>query len=475
VSLLGGAPQTICKANFIGGGSWGNDDTIVFGDWPNVGLWRVPSVGGTPIALTLQEKHFEERELQHGWPEFLPDGNTILFSSWWPRGFSRIAIFSSKTGERRTLIERGSYARYVPTGHLVYALKGDLLAVPFSLNRLELIGSAIPVGIRAQHFCFSENGTLVYVPGGDTASPERRLVWTDRQGKTEPVPLPSSGSLRRYAPRLSPDGKRLMFASGQDRSNISIFNLERGTLRRLTDEDGDDYWPLWSLDGKRVLFNSNRYGGSAVNLYWKPADGSGPEERLAESEYHQQPQSWSPDGKVLAFTEGYHPETGMDIWMLPMEGERTPHPFLQTRFNEIHPSFSPDGQWLAYVTDESGRREVYARAYPGPGGITQISVEGGSGPVWASNGKELFYRDPGGDKVWIVSFQGGSTPRVGKPSLLFEGSYAGSAQYGRNYEVTPNGQRFLMFEVKESQSTAKQINVVLNWFEELKRKVPTGK
>ena len=235
-------------------------------------------------------------------------------------------------------------------------------------------------------FSVSESGSLVYVPKGAFRS-ESTLVWVDRQGAVEPLAAPP----RPYDdPRLSPDGQRVAFETEVPTYDIWIYHIPRETLTRLTFE-GANLDPLWTPDGKRVTFASPRAGG-ALNLFWKPADGSGPAEQLMESEHGQRPLSWSPDGQVLAFTE-LHPTTGMDIWVLPLHGERRPRPFLQTQFQESAAVFSPDGHWLAYTSNESGRWEVYVQAYPGPGGKWQISNEGGDAPVWAKNGRELFYRE----------------------------------------------------------------------------------
>ena len=218
-----------------------------------------------------------------------------------------------------------------------------------------------------------------------------------------------------------------------------------------------------------MTFASIRAGG-ALNLFWKPADSSGSAEQLTESEHAQRPLSWSPDGQVLAFSE-LHPTMGSDIWVLPLQGERKPRPFLQTQFDEAWAVFSPDGHWLAYTSNESGRYEVYVQPYPGPGGKWQISNEGGDEPVWAKNGRELFYRN--GDKMMAVEVTTQPTFHAGTPTLLFEGQYWHQVGLWRaDYDITPDGQRFLMIQLGEQEAVT-QINVVLNWFEELKRLAPT--
>jgi len=227
--------------------------------------------------------------------------------------------------------------------------------------------------------------------------------------------------------------------------------------------------PAWTPDGRRIAFQSNRDGPQ--NLFWQLADGSGALERLTTSEFVNAPESWSPDGQLLAFIE-LNPATGRHIWLLRL-GDRKAEPFHGTQFNEGAPQFSPDGRWLAYVSDESGRTEVYVQPYQGPGGKWQISTDGGTEPVWNRNGRELFYRS--GDKMMAVEIAMHPSFSVGKPKVLFEGKYVPSPATFPAYDVSPDGQRFLMLKPSEQEQTTTQINVVLNWFEELKRQVPPGK
>ena len=360
----------------------------------------------------------------------------------------------------------------VPTGHLVYVQEGTLWSVPFDLERLEVTGAPVLLveGVMQSsqtgtaQFSFSSNGSLVYVPGG-VGGYERTLVWVDRQGTVEPLAAPPHAY---DDPRLSPDGEQVTAQIEGVNADIWIYDVHRGTLTRLTFE-GYDNMPLWTPDGERVTFSSSRAGGPE-NLFWKPADGSGEAERLTTSEYTHHPLSWSPDGQVLAFRED-HPTTGGNIWMLPMEGERKPQPFSQTPFNEDTAVFSPDGRWLAYVSDESGRFEIYVQPYPGPGGKWQISTDGGTEIAWAQSGQELFYRN--GDQMMAVEITTEPTFSAGIPQLLFEGDFQTGIVSRADYDVTPDGQRFLMVQLGGVLEVS-QINVVLNWFEELKRRVPTG-
>ena len=255
--------------------------------------------------------------------------------------------------------------------------------------------------------------------------------------------------------------------------DIWVYDIARQTLTRLTFEGNENQQPQWTPDGKRVTLRSIREGVPG-NLFWKLADGTGAAERLTTSEFRQNPSSWSPDGQFLAFHQrpsviGFSP-TGRDIWILPLEGERKPRPLLRTQFNELAPKFSPDGRWLAYVSDESGRYEIYVRPFPEvEEGKWQISTDEGVEPVWAANGRELFYRNEDGNRMMAVEITTEPTFRAGTPRLLFEGSYGRSSGGSAFYDVTSDGQSFLMVQAAHEG----QINVVLNWFEELKRLVPT--
>ncbi len=477
VSVAGGAPLTICD---IPGGdrphgvSWGPHDTIVFIAITS-GLWRVSAGGGTPEQLTTPDP--ETGEISDLWPHILPDGKNVLLNTWTTHD---TVVLSLETGERRMLLRgsREGEARYLPTGHLLYAGQlGGLLAVPFDLARVETSGSPQTIlddvyTSSASHtlFAVSQTGSLAYVPGG-VAAAEQTLVWVDRQGAVEPMGAPPHVY---RAPRLSPDGGRVAVTITDTGTDIWIYNIVRQTLTRLTFE-GDNQQPQWTPDGERVTWRSEREGVPG-NLFWKLADGTGAVERLTTSEFRQNPDSWSPDGQFLAFHQ--QPSTGSsptarDIWILPLEGERKPQSILQTQFNELAPVFSPDGRWLAYVSDESGRTEIYVRPFPKvEEGKWQISTDGGVEPRWAPNGLELFYRNV--DKMMAVDITTEPTFRAGTPRLLFEGVYIQSQRGAAFYDVTPDGQRFVMVQAQQEAAQA-QINVVLNWFEELKRLVPTGK
>jgi Tol biopolymer transport system component len=466
VSLEGGAPQPICDAAEVRGASWGVDDTIVFATGTS-GLRNVPAAGGTPQILSTPD--VKQGETVHYWPEILPGSEAALFAN--VADANRVALISLKTGKRRNLTE-GTMPRYLPTGHLVFSRAGAILAAPFDLERLELTGPPISLldGVMTAApfatplIAVSSNGTLAYAPG---SPPLHTLVWVDRRGALVPLaPEP-----RAYEePRLSPDGGRLALAIREENTDVWIQDISRVTLARLTFETSEDETPVWTPDGRRVTYSADRSGQPRA-VYWKAADGSGTEERLLTSDSHSHVSSWSPDGRALVFTD-FHAVTRGDIWVLPLEGKRTPRPFLRTPFNERAARFSPDGRWLAYVSNESGRDEIYVQPFPGPGGKWQISASGGTEPVWSRDGRELFYRNA--ERMMAANILSGETFSAENPRLLFEGRFVPTRRGDAAYDVSPDGQRFLMVKrVQESIPT--QLNIVLNWFEELKRRVPPGK
>jgi eukaryotic-like serine/threonine-protein kinase len=472
VSVSGGVAVTLGDVSFPHGASWGSQGMIAFGPATVAALLQVAEAGGTPQPLTRPEKG----EISHRWPEFLPGGKAVLFDAG-PTAITftnaQVAVQPVGTGVRRNLVQGGLSPRYAVSGHLVYAQGGSLMAVPFDPQRLTVDGAAVLMveGVLqspttgAAQYSFSATGSLVYVSGG-VQSAQSKLVWVSRSGTEQPVAAPAHTYL---GPRLSPDGQRVAVTITEQESQTWLYDLSRETLTRFTFEGNYSPVSVWTPDGKRIVFESNPEG--PPNLFWQLADGSGGLERLTTSEFVNAPMSWTPDGQLLAFIE-INPTTGFDIWVLRM-GDRKAQPFLRTRFNEAAPRFSPDGRWLAYISDESGRYEVYVQPYPGPGGKWQISTEGGMEPIWNRNGRELFYRN--GDKMMGVEIDTQPNFTAGKPRMLFEGPYELPPIPIANYDVSPDGQRFLMLKPSESVGTAPtQINVVLNWFEELKRRVPTG-
>jgi serine/threonine-protein kinase len=485
VSITGGFSQSLCDASFGEGGSWGPDDTIYFAPNNVSGLWRISaSGGGEPQEVTRLDR--SKGEVTHRYPQVLPGGKAVLFTIRTGPGWeeAHLAVYLLATGEQRILVSGGESGYYVSTGHLVYNRDGILVAEPFDLIRLKSSGPPIALGEAVKdepegaYYSLSSSGSLIYLPD----DPQYRLVWVDRNGGVAPLAAPT----QTYRdPHLSPDGHRVAVETRTGRLGIWVYDLSRATLTRLTTPDSSSQVAVWAPDGKHIAYRGTRAGFR--NVYRITTDGEGTEERLTTGEYIQTPSSWSPDGKWLAFTEAGTPATGRDIWYLPLEGEalnagpeaRKPRVFLKTPANEDNGVFSPDGHWLAYESNESGRFEVYVRPFPpGPGGKVQISTQGGLEPVWSRNGRELFYRS--GDRMMAVEISSrrdsnGAFPSgfsAGVPRLLFEGHYQFSGLVSSDYDVSPDGQRFLMVQSSGPEQNPTQIRVVLNWFTELQQRVP---
>jgi len=469
IAISGGAPVPIGPAFNPFGVSWGPDNTILFAR-PE-GIQRVSANGGAP-ELIIKVGAGE----QFDGPQFLPGGEWILFTVGTGAGGwdeARIVIESLKTKERRDIWRGGSDARYVPTGHIVYALDDNLFAIPFDLDTLTVTGGPVPLveGVfraavtASANYGISDGGSLVYVAGSRVTA-QRTIVWVDRQGREEAIKVPP----RRYAyARLSPDGTRVALGIQDAENDIWIWDLRRETLARLTFDPGFNRGPVWTPDGKRLAFSVQR--GSAENIYWQAADGSGAPEPLTEiPNVSIMPHAFSPDGAQLLFEEINTPR---DISLLRLDGKRETKPLVQTSFSEDSPDISPDGRWLAYESTESGRDEIYVRPFPDVNsGRWQISTGGGTRPLWSPNGRELFYYvDPG--TLMAVRIEPGTAFTAGSPAVVFRGQYF-SGTVGRQYSVSPDGRRFLMIKNAASAGNAPppQIIVVQNWFEELKRRIP---
>jgi serine/threonine-protein kinase len=316
----------------------------------------------------------------------------------------------------------------------------------------------------AAHVAISSNGTLTYV-GGSVASRARTLVSVNRQGRFESV-IDAARPFREA--RFSPDGQRIAIGIEGTPRDLWTYDIKRRALSRFTLEPSESEFATWTPDGERIAFGALRPGKGRV-LLWKKTDGSGPEETLATGQDHYHPASWSPDGRVLAYTNVSQTETNSDIWMLPLD-TKVPQPFAKTRFNERSPRFSPDGRFVAYVSDESGRDQVYVQAYPGPGGKWQASNDGGTEPVWARNGRELFYWT--GNKLMSVAVATSSTFSAAAPQVLFEGTFDRPLASFPNYDVSTDGEHFLMFKSAQP-AILSQITVVLDWATQLARRVPS--
>jgi serine/threonine-protein kinase len=471
VPVAGGDPQTLVDsvAGAPRGGSWGADGTIVFSAGGR-GLMQVQEGGGAARLVAAPDP--DAGEFGYAAPWVLPGGDGVLFTvisgqAW---DATRVEIMSLRTGDRRVVAESGLDARYTSTGHVVYARNGSLYGMRFDASALEADGEPVllledvresRVAARAS-FGVSASGDLAYVPtaGGGWVD---TLLWVDRSGASTPV-FTAGGSL--VYPDLSPDGNRVVVTTVSDEMENWIVDLRRSGMSRFTFE-GDNHIGVWTPDGERIVFSSDRDG--LVDLFWRRSDGAGEAELLYESPQHKDAGSWSPDGTLLAFAEA-SPETDWDVWVLSIESPREARPLLQSRFLERWPIVSPNGRWLAYASNESGRPEVNVIPFPGGGPRTQVSLGGGGEPLWGPDGRELFFRSR--DSLMVVAVVDTTDFEVDRPALLFRGSYRRSGNFGRpGYDISPDGTRFLMIRGSEVDRDAPRINFVLNWLQEVEERL----
>jgi serine/threonine-protein kinase len=476
IAITGGPAVTLCPFDGSGprGAAWGADGTIVFATSDtSSGLWRVSAAGGDPTVITRPKAERGERD--HVWPRSLPSGQAILFTITATTGGTendQVAVVDLRNGTERVLVRGGSDAQYVTSGHLVFGRTGALHAVAFDPDRLEVMGTPIPVvpqvvtsTVGGNAFDVARDGTLAYLSRDAAAAGTRTLVWVDRQGREEPL----KAEPRAYVyPRLSLDGTHVALAVSDQEQDIWIWDLVRETLTRLTSDPTTDRTPVWAPDGKYIYFASYRSGAS--NLFRQATDGSGTAEHLLQSPNMQFPTGMSPEGTRLVFTD----LTTNDLMVFTLN-ERRAQPLMQTTFAERNGDISPDGRWLAYEANDSGESEIYVRPFPGGNsGRSQVSTGGGSRVRWARNGQELFYVAPPG-ALMSARVTRGITLTAGKPLKLFEGRYYYGAppELAATYDVSPDGQRFLMIKPVTKTPAPPNLIVIQNWTEELKRLVPT--
>ena len=473
VSVEGGPPIELAESE-AAGGTWTPDDTIIYAPaFSNGGIWRISAAGGAPEQLT--EPDASAGELGHWFPNVLPDGKHVLVNVYrTPIARAHIDVLSLETGDLRVLIDGGIYGRYASSGHIVYVGRDAVMAVPFDASRLKLTGLPLPVVSDVyttiangnSSLAFSRDGTLVYARTR-TVSPDRQLVWVDREGNVSPL----TSTLRRYRlPRLSPDGQTIAFEiADEGSSSIWLHELERDTQTRLSFGE-IDIVPVWTPDSRRVLYSSAKDG--PYDIFWRAVDGTTSEEPVLVDRVDKWPFAVSPNGVTLVYRRSRESETGSDVWLLPLASDEGPSPLLESVHTKGNVVISPDGKWLAYQSDESGRVEIYVQGFPSAERRDQISNAGGSNPLWAPSGRELFYRN--GNEMLVVEIETEEGFRPGRPRVLFEKEleFAGSF---RNYDISsnrPDGERFIMVQIPPSTEHG-QLEVVFNWFEELKRLVPT--
>ncbi len=472
ISVTGGSAITLCDAPNGRGGSWGDDDMIVFqpNNVPGSGLSRVSAAGGAPEALTKAT----EKEL-HRWPHVLPGARAVIYSSTDAATFADGTIVAQSLADGAAkVVQRGGYfGRYVTSGHLVYLHDGTLFAAPFDPDRLEVTGHAVPalervsanpVGGGAQ-LAVSANGTLLYVPGEslDSAAP---IDWLDRSGKASRLRDRVSNWSN---PHFAPDGRRLALdISDGAQVDVWVYEWARDTLSRLTFDAADDQRPVWTPDGRRIAFSSRRGDKAVSNLYWQRADGTGDVQRLTESANIQVPGAWHPSGKFFAFSEQV-PKTASDLMILPIEGDETtgwkpgtPTVFLSTPFTDSSPMFSPDGRWIAYISNESGRNEIYVRPFPGPGGKWQVSTGQADDPTWSPTRREFFYASIPDQRIMVAPYTvEGDSFRIEKPQALSDGRFVGRPRApSRDLDLHPDGQRFAVAAGSSAATPVELNNIV---------------
>ena len=486
IAVEGGAAVTLCDAPSFRGASWGDDDNIVAALDGGVGLSRVPAAGGTPVAVTK----LNPGEASHRWPQILPGSQAVLFTAASQRANfddAIIDVVSLKTGERKTVARGGFSPHYAAastgTGHLLYLHQSTLFAVPFDAGRLTVTGSPAPIledaGSNTNaggEFALAQNGTFVYLSGKASLA-GYPISWVGSVGNsTEPLHAP----LGVYTtPRFSPDGKRLAFSMNSGKgSDIWVKDLDRDTPSRLSFLPGFNNYPVWTPDGKSIVFRSTN--PNAPGLYGIRSDGSGEAKRLTEGKPLEVPFSFSPDGKRLAYNQSGNGGSP-DIFTVGVEGDSgvrlgKAELFLGTPFIEVHPAFSIDGRWLAYTSDESGTFEVYVRPFPGPGGRWQISTGGGRLPLWSRDGRELLFQTLDG-RVMAAGFTAkGDSFAAGKVRVWAE-TRLRIIGLLPTYDLAPDGKRLAAF-VSDDASGEKpltHLTFLLHFFDELRRRAPAGK
>ena len=469
IDVSGGPPITLCDASSDRGGAWSPDGVIVFAPTGNSALQKVSASGGLPTAATS----LGPGEGSHRRPLFLPDGRHFLFRATGGLGGigvggGPIYLASLDSAERKLVLNADAQNVLYSQGHLIFMRETTLMAQPFDAQRLVLTGEPFPIAEQIKTiatppvgvFSASENGVLAYQTGTPTA--DARLLWLDRTGKQISV----LGDPAPYADlELSPDQKRASVSiPGQgDRRDLWLYDVVRGLRTRFTFGSADAITSIWSPDGNRIVFASNRKGH--LDLYQKSSSGADTEDLLLEDNFDKVPTSWSPDARSILYdTRGS--SIGTSLGVLPLSGNQKPFPLLQSQSNKFFGRFSPDGRWVAYVSDESGRTEVYVAPFPGPGGRWQISTGGGTFPRWRRDGTEIFYiaRDL---KLMAAAVNSkDSRFDVGAVKPLFDSHCTGGTRYC--YDVSADGQRFLVITAPEQAASA-PITVVVNWSAGLKK------
>jgi len=480
VHLTGGRPEDLCNVLSCSAASWSKNDIIVFGIIGE-GLKEISTSGGQYTSLTSLD--LGASEWIHTNPHILPDGSTVLYSvldaSDNPLFIKSINL---KTKEERIIIENAMHPLYIPSGYLIYIKDNHLMASSFDVKRLRIKEPAVVlienVAFRYPSISLSNNGFLVYIPEKPNGNYE--LLWLDMRGNKQTI---TTSDQKIWGPRISPDGNKIaMWISDQSGGQVYIYNLFRESMDRLTNK-AQNYWPVWSSEGKYIAFPSIARG--SPNLYWKPIDKSNATEPMIEEkratdlirellrdgekvdDYVFQPQMWTANGKYLLFVLGKNTGVNWDIMAMDMTNQHQILPFISTEYSERCPRLSPDDQWLAFQTDESGKYEIYATRFPDNGAKWKISVDGGIEPIWAPNGKRIYYRHE--NQIMAVEVETKPQFNVGRPEVLFSGNYLYS-MYGWYYDIHPDDDRFVMVQEEETDPLIDQIYVIRNISADIKSK-----
>jgi Tol biopolymer transport system component/predicted Ser/Thr protein kinase len=462
VDISGAPPQAICDASTGADGTWGIDGTILFDGQATDPIRRVSSGGGTPQTVVKGDGSSSV-----GWPSFLPDGKHFLyfeFGGGMRQGRVMAASLDPKEKPRK-ILDSDSLAQYAPPGHVLYVKEGTLVAQAFDASALKVTGEPVPAaeqmgtqGNGLADFSVSATGALVFRGG---VSNDDRLVWVDRSGKE----LSDVDKPAQYGTSaLSPDGTRLavdMSDSRSDKRDIWIRDLARGVTSRFTFDAANETSPLWSPDGNLLVYSSDRKG--PPSLYEKAASGTGPEKELWACGETLLANDWSGDGRLILVNR-LSAKNSWDIWIFPTDGASKPTPFIEGPFTEVLPVFSPDARYVAYMSNESGRFEVYVQQFPGPGGKWQVSAGGGLEPHWSADGKTIYFRSLD-QKLMAAAVDAGATFTAGVPQPLFDGRFQ-PGQRRNAFLVTRDGQKFLILSPLGKERIA-PITVVLHWPETL--------
>jgi len=473
IAVSGAAPQTLADAPTHRGGDWGDDGYIYYSP-ANIGsIWRVPEGGGAATEVT--HKLTAEGEVSHRWPRLIPGTKTLVFSLWTGPGDDEhhVAVQTVGAAEHRVLVRGGTAPRYAAKpGMLIYVQLGELFAVPWGPAQTD-VGRSVPITTTehpndsfgnegAGNFTLSDGGTLAYIAGGRARNADR-LVWVDRAGAVQPTSLPE----RNYEnAAMAPDGSRAIVQIREGLTRLWMYDFAQNTLAPIGSSAGSDQAPLWTPDGTRVIYRGTRQG--TRNLYWRPVDGSAAEERLSvKAEVVHTPTSISSDGRWLIFNEGGPQQPGgSNIYLLGLDGDRTPRPLFADPAGEQDGQISPDGRWVAYQASVSSRQEIYVTPFPGPGPRRQVSTDGGTEPAWSHDGRELYFQN--GTQLMGVTVNPGATFSAGAPHLVHEGRFLKTVNGNTSWSVAPDGKRFLRIQQVEPERPVTRIDLVLNWFDELR-------